>query len=51
MSKFDQIKIDDLGLEFMELDKVISSFDLKKTAKEEGSSNPLELTFGPSQTQ
>ena len=51
MSKFDQIKVEDLGLEFIDLDKVFSSFDPKKAAKDEGSSKPVALTFGPSQTQ
>lgn len=50
MSKFDQIKVDQLGLEFLDLDSVFTAFDSKKNAKDDEPKN-VALTFGPSEVQ
>jgi hypothetical protein len=54
MSKFDKLKVDELGLEFMNLDQVFEAFDSKKASKtneDGGDGDNLHLTFGPSEAQ
>lgn len=56
MSKFDSIAIDDLGLEFVDIDQLTAKMEAQISGKspevfEEDMRKPSNLTFGPSQTQ
>ena len=52
-SQFDQVKVEDLGLEFLDLDSVLGSIGGKKSTKDEESDDTMQttLSFGPSKTQ